>query len=279
MGLAYLPWHQTHRATAPCLRDDTVELTYAEFDQRIAACAEQFAELGFQRGDVVAIMLPNRAELLIALFAAWRLGGAATPVNPAFTPSEADYQIEDSGARLVVNLGPQAPSGGRPTIHVDDLRSVAVRTPPDPVELAGDEVALIIYTSGSTGRPKGVLLDHTNADAMSGTMAEWFALTSADHCLLILPLFHVNAIMVSALSVFRVGGQLSVIGSFSPSTFFDHVERLRPTYFSAVPTIYALLTSLPEDVQPDTSSLRFVVCGAAPVSAELLERCEERFGF
>jgi acyl-CoA synthetase (AMP-forming)/AMP-acid ligase II len=224
-------------------------------------------------------MLPNRVELLVALFAAWRLGGAATPVNPAFTASEADYQIEDSGARLVVNLGPDAPTGGRPAIHVDDLRATAIGTSPAPLELAGDEVALIIYTSGSTGRPKGVLLDHANADAMSGMMADWFSLTSADHCLLILPLFHVNAIMVSVLSVFRVDGQLSIVGSFSPTTFFGHVERLRPTYFSAVPTIYALLTSLPEDVQPDTSSLRFVVCGAAPVSAELLERCEERFGF
>ena len=279
MAYPYLPWHGDTRAENPCLRDDRLELTYAQFDARIAACAEQFAEHGIGHGDVVAIMLPNRAELLVAMFAAWRLGAAATPVNPAFTASEADHQIADSGAALVVNAGPQAPSGDRPTIHVDDLRVMAIGTPPAPVELSDGDVALIIYTSGSTGRPKGVLLDHANVDAMSGMMADWFSLTSADHCLLILPLFHANAIMVSALSVMRVGGQLSVVGSFSPRTFFDHVERLRPTYFSAVPTIYALLTSLPEDVRPDTSSLRFVVCGAAPVSAELLARCEERYGF
>ena len=72
---------------------------------------------------------------------------------------------------------------------------------------------------------------------------------------------------------------MSVTGKFSVSRFFDDVARLRPTYFSAVPAIYAMLTSQPEDSSIDTSSLRFAVCGAAPISKELLERAERRFGF
>ena len=280
MAFGYLPWERTGTSgAAPCVRDENAELTYAEFDARIAAFAGLLTERGFGRGDVLAIMLPNRVELLVALFAAWRLGGAATPVNPVFTAPEADHQIADSGATLVVNLGPDAPSGGRPAIHVDDMPVAGVGTPVPPVPLQPDDLALLIYTSGSTGRPKGVMLDHANAEAMSRIMAEHFGLTARDHCLLVLPLFHANAIMVSALATFRSGGQLSIVGSFSASRFFEQVERFRPTYFSAVPTIYALLASLPDDVRPDTSSLRFVVCGAAPVSAELLDRCEERFGF
>ena len=276
----YLPWQQSRSSGGrPCVRDDSVELTYAEFDARIAAFAEQLAETGFGRGDVLAVMLPNRVELLVALFAAWRLGGAVTPVNPAFTASEAEHQIGDSGAAVVVNEGPQAPSAGRSVIHVEDMRASATGVPVGPVPLEPGDVALLIYTSGSTGRPKGVILDHANAEAMSVTMARHFSLTERDHCLLVLPLFHVNAIMVSALASFRSGGQLSIVGNFSASRFFEQVERLRPTYFSAVPTIYALLASQPADVRPDTSSLRFVVCGAAPVSAELLDRCEARFGF
>ena len=261
------------------MRDDDVELCHAEFDTRIAAFAEQLAETGFGRGDILAIMLPNRVELLVALFAAWRLGGAATPVNPSFTATEAGHQIEDSSAALVVTTGPSAPTGGRPAIHVGDMRAVPVDAPVPPAPLRSDDLALLIYTSGSTGRPKGVMLDHANVDAMSSTMAQHFSLTERDHCLLVLPLFHANALMVSALATLRSGGQLSIVGSFSPSRFLHEVERLRPTYFSAVPTIYALLAALPEDVRADTSSLRFVVCGAAPVSAELLDRCEERFGF
>lgn len=283
MQLGYLPWDGTtalrERRHEIGLRDDRVELSYEQFETRVEAFAEQLAEQGFGRGAVLAIMLPNRVELLVAMFAAWRLGGAATPVNPVFTAHEAEHQLGDSGAAVVVNLGPDAPSDGRCTIHVDDMRTERRGEPVRPVVLAGDDLALLIYTSGSTGHPKGVMLDHTHAEAMSRSMAEHLRLTHDDHCMLILPLFHVNAIMVSALATMRSGGQLSVIGQFSARTFFDRVEQLRPTYFSAVPTIYAVLAALPDDVRPDTSSLRFVICGAAPVSRELLERSQERYGF
>ncbi|MEH6822259.1 MAG: AMP-binding protein, partial [Dietzia psychralcaliphila] len=96
---------------------------------------------------------------------------------------------------------------------------------------------------------------------------------------LILPLFHVNAICVSVLAPLIVGGRLSITGRFSPSTFFRDVKERRPTYFSAVPTIYALLTAQPLDLESDFSSVRFGVCGAAPISKELLDRAESRFGF
>jgi long-chain acyl-CoA synthetase len=283
MKLGYLPWEllagNPSWAGRPAVRDDHVELTYPELDHRIAAFADQLGQRGFGREDVLAVMLPNRVELLVAMFAAWRLGGAMTPVNSDFTEYEADYQIADSDAVLVVNVGPDAPNGGREVIHVGDMRTGLEGAPLPPVELSPDDLALLIYTSGSTGRPKGVMLTHGNAEAMCGALAQHLHLTRDDHCLLVLPLFHVNAIMVSALATLRSGAQLSVLGQFSASRFFDQIERLRPTYFSAVPTIYAVLASLPEDIRPDTSSLRFVICGAAPVSAELLKRSEERFGF
>src|SRR5699024_11471196 len=97
-------------------------------------------------------------------------------------------------------------------------------------------------------------------------------------CLLILPLFHANALMVSLLAPLRVGGQLSIAGTFSPETFFDLVESLRPSYFSPVPTIFALLVTKAAERKPDMSSLRFAVCGAAPATRELLAAREEQFG-
>ncbi|UZG55544.1 class I adenylate-forming enzyme family protein [Rhodococcus opacus] len=275
--IGYFAWDlATQRADAPCLRDDRLELTYRQFAERVDAFAAQLSENGVGRGDVVAIMLPNRAELLIALMASWRIGAAATPVNPTFTASEAEYQIDDATAVLVVNEGPDAPTGGRPAIAVGDMA-----TTPDPAwapgtTAGGDDLALLIYTSGSTGRPKGVMLTHDNLQFMSSSMVQHFSLTADDHCLLILPLFHVNAICVSFLTPMLAGGQLSVTGRFSPARFFDDVARLRPTYFSAVPTIYALLVS--QDTVGDTSSLRFAVCGAAPISKELLDHAEQRFG-
>ena len=89
-------------------------------------------------------------------------------------------------------------------------------------------------------------------------------MTSDDHCLLVLPLFHVNAICISFLMPMSVGGQLTVLERFQPLAFLAAVEKHRPTYFSAVPTIYSYLVSQPEDVVADTSSLRFAICGAAP---------------
>ena len=100
-------------------------------------------------------------------------------------------------------------------------------------------------------------------------------MTSADHSLLILPLFHVNGIVVGTLSPLAAGGRATIAGRFSPKTFFDRVEKRRATYFSAVPTIYTMLSDLPADVAPDTSSVRFAICGAAPASVELLEQVRD----
>jgi len=272
----YLPWSSERDRSAPAVRDDAVTLTYGELDDWSAAVAGQLAAQGFGEGSVLAVMLPNRVELVVAILAAWRLGGIATPVNPAFTATEAEYQIHDSNANLVINESPESPTGGRPTIRVDEL--VAPGPGPEPVALTKDHVALLIYTSGSTGKPKGVMLDHANIDAMTAGVVEHMEIAARDHCLLILPLFHVNALMLSTFSPFRAGAQTSIVGRFSVSRFFEQVEKLRPTYFSTVPSILSMLVALPDDVQPDTSSLRFAACGAAPLSEELLRRAEERFG-
>src|ERR1700730_2240653 len=109
MNIAYLPWNQPiTTADRVCLRDGDTELTYADVARRADAVAERFAAMGVGRGDVVAIMLPNCAELLLGLLAAWRLGAAATPVNPVFTANEAGYQIAASGAKRLLRTGPEA---------------------------------------------------------------------------------------------------------------------------------------------------------------------------
>lgn len=279
--LAYLPWEQPASfADRPCVRDESNDLTYAEFAAWVDAAAEQFAEYGVGPGTVVAVMLPNRVELLISIVAAWRLGAAATPINPVFTATEADYQITDAGSVLVVNTGPDAPNGGAEAIAVDALRRTAVGATALPAaQTSPDELGLLIYTSGSTGKPKGVRLNHSNLAAMTAMMQEANEVTADDHCLLVLPLFHVNAICVSFLTPMAVGAQLTVLARFHPVEFLTAVESFRPTFFSAVPAIYAHLVSLPADVVADTSSVQYAICGAAPASKELLEATQERFGF
>jgi long-chain acyl-CoA synthetase len=273
--LAALP--ETRAAAQPdaaAIADDAVALDNAAFADRVARAAALFARLGVGAGDVVAIALPNRVELVVSLFAAWRLGAAATPVNPALTRAEMQYQVDDAAAKVVIGDGLELDA---PIVEVDALaEEPSVHA--GPVAVRPDALALLIYTSGTTGKPKGVMLDHANIAAMCDMTRVALGITAADHSLLILPLFHVNGIVVGTLTPLLAGGRVTVAGRFSPKAFFGLVERIRPTYFSAVPAIYALLTSMPEAETADTSSLRLVVCGAAPMPAELIARVEGTLG-
>lgn len=276
MLLSYLPWESPAAGTErPCMGDATREFTYREVEARAAAFAEQLTERGVGAGDVLAIMLPNSLELLIGILGAWRVGAAATPINPTFTARELDYQLADSGAKLL--LAPPGTMSGIDLIAPEQMREAPQHEVRNPV-IELDQLALLVYTSGSTGQPKGVMLDHANALAMSSQMVDAFTLTADDHALLVLPLFHVNSIMVSFLTPMSVGSRVTVLDRFAPDTFLAAIERFAPSYFSAVPAIYARLAELPESTVVDTSSLRFAICGAAPVSKELLERVERRFG-
>lgn len=260
---------------APAVADDHVDLDNAAFLDRVTRAAAALQRAGVGGGDVVAVVLPNRAELVIALFATWRLGAAVTPVNPALTPTEMQYQVDDAGAKAIVGEGLTLDG---PLVEVGALAEDAgdARLPPMPDDPSA--LALLIYTSGTTGKPKGVMLEQSNLFAMCQSAGAAFQISPADHSLLILPLFHANGIIAGTLTPLLGGGRVTIASRFSPKTFFGLVEKARPTYFSAVPAIYAMLTALPEAETADTSSLRFVVCGAAPSPVELIERVESRFG-
>ncbi|WP_280298661.1 class I adenylate-forming enzyme family protein [Nocardia neocaledoniensis] len=256
---------------APCVADDHTVLSNAGFRDRVHAAAAVLHRAGVRPGDVVALVLPNRVDLVVALFAAWRLGAAVTPVNPGLTDDDIRYQLDDSGAVVVV---------GAPDRNCVTLDVAALAAPAGPVAAATPEdgLALIIYTSGTTGRPKGVLLGHDNLAAMCAMIIDAVGLDETEHSLLVLPLFHVNGIVVSVLSPLLAGGRATLAGKFSATQFFGLVERVRPTYFSGVPAIYAMLVAQPAEARPDLSSLRRVICGAAPMPAELIARFEDRFG-
>ncbi|MEU4498314.1 AMP-binding protein [Streptomyces sp. NPDC023998] len=277
---------------APSVADDSVSLSNAGFLAWVDAAAACLRRRGVGSGDVVAVMLPNRVDFVVALFAAWRLGAVVTPVNPALTATEAGYQIADSAAKVVIRLD------GGPALAAEEIGVADLLSGVEPADSAGlvncarknagsrqhpapgdaEALALLIYTSGTTGRPKGVMLSHANLSAMATMMVQTSRLGEDEHSLLVLPLFHVNGIVVSVLSPLLAGGRVTVSGRFKADTFFQTVEAVRPTCFSAVPTIFATLTALPESQRPDTSSVRFAACGAAPMPAQLIERFESRYG-
>ena len=263
-----------------CIADERQELDNERFSQTVTAVAALLADAGLRRGGVLAIMLPNRVELVTSMFAAWRLGAAVTPVNAALTTQEARYQIDDAGAAVVVADSASAEKlagGGYHIIPVDEVTSPAGLPVVPPANSAPESLALLIYTSGTTGRPKGVMLDHANISATAERIVGWFEMADETRSLLVLPLFHVNGIMVSVVSPLLAGGSAFIAGRFDAATFWETVERARPTFFSAVPTIYSLLVSQPGG-QADTKALRFVICGAAPMPRELISEFEQRYG-
>jgi long-chain acyl-CoA synthetase len=262
----------------PAVSDATRSLTNAGLLERVRAARRHLHELGVGAGDVVALKLRNRVEFVVLLFACWRLGATVTPVNPSLTDAEVALQLHASGARLLVVEDEDSGRVGAATLAVGDLYAKGPGWDGPPL-VDPSALALLIFTSGTTGVPKGVMLDHANLDAMAEMGRRALGIGPTDRCLLILPLFHVNGIVVSVLMPLLAGASVVIAEKFDPHTFFDIVEYHRPTFFSAVPTIYNMLAALPHDVTPDTSPLRFGICGAAPASAELLSRFEARFGF
>ena len=225
----------------PAVADDNTDLNNAQFLAAVQRAAASLRGHGVSAGDVVAIMLPNTASFVVSLFAAWRIGAAVTPINPSLRPAEVTYQVSDAAAKvLIVERRPNSTPVWRQST-TDQLDCGEPTPGADAPHYADDALALLIYTSGTTGRPKGVMLDHANLNAMCGAVIDGFKLTGADHSLLILPLFHVNGIVVGTLSPLLAGGRATVAGRFKPDTFFDRIEQSRATYFSAVPTIYTML--------------------------------------
>ncbi|HXS84998.1 MAG TPA: AMP-binding protein [Mycobacterium sp.] len=279
MNFASLPDRRAKSdPVGPAVSDGRWSLTNAALLGHVRAASRHLRDFGIGPGDVVAVKLRNSVEFVVVVFAAWRLGATVTPVNPSLTDAEVVRQLDDSGARLLVVQDSASAQAGPPTLAVGDLYRRPSRSDPTP-HLDASALALLIYTSGTTGIPKGVMLDHANLDAMAKMGCQALDIGPADRCLLILPLFHVNGIVVSILMPLLAGASIVIADRFDPQTFFDTIEYERPTFFSAVPTIYNMLSALPAEVVPDTSSLRFGICGAAPAPAELLTRFESRYGF
>lgn len=270
-------------------------LTFGEFDARTDALAEGIVALGVQPGDAVSVFLPNCLEFLEAWWAILKAGAVFGPVNPAYTGSEAAYVVghsqavavvtdahgaeilgaargELSGLRHMISIEPR----GAGDVRLDELAQHGAGAP----DIAGrgpDDVAAILYTSGTTGRPKGVMLSHHNLLVNSAQGAELLPLGPRDRVGLLLPLFHVNAQVVTTLIPLLVGCEVVMWDRFSASAFWQTVADLKPTSMSAVPTILATVLHA-DDAPTEQTSLRHVICGAAPLSVELLNSFEHRFG-
>ncbi|MFJ6698009.1 amino acid adenylation domain-containing protein [Streptomyces sp. NPDC091272] len=149
---------------APALLSDAGSLTYAELDARSNQLARTLRERGVVRDSVVALVAERSPELITAVLAVLKAGGAYLPVDPSYPQARIDHLLTDSGAPLVLHQARFAPlTGDTQGVDLDDELSYAADSSAlEPVSGAGDG-AYVIYTSGSTGRPKGVVVEHRSA--------------------------------------------------------------------------------------------------------------------
>src|SRR5215469_3598805 len=276
--------------------------TYAEFDEAVNKASNLLLMTGVRKGDRVGLFLTNRVEYLIMYFACFKLGAWAGPINALLKPSEVRFILGNSAASIAVTereLYPvlEAAANGleavRHLIVVDgvpgrsgspviDYRAIVGAQPAtlESTRVSADDEGVIIYTSGTTGKPKGVLLTHGNLLANARQIAQWLKLTERDRSLMIMPLFHVNALMTTGLAVLSVGGSIVLSPKFSASAHWNTISRRGVTYFGSVATMLSMLNNtygqgLPPGV--DTSSLRFALCGSAPVPVEVIKAYERLF--
>jgi long-chain acyl-CoA synthetase len=279
----------------PFVRDARQAWSYGELHHRVTEIAAGLRALGVGQGDVVGVVLRNGPEYLEVWWAILWLGAVFNPVNPDLTGREAAGILADSGATVVVcdEAAAQALTEHRDELSVREF-VVTDRTgshPPDPLAglrgagtvadpaaMTPGDLASLVYTSGTTGKPKGAMLTHGNFLANAWMLAEPLPLGRGDRMGMVLPLFHVNAQVVTTVVPMLIGGRVAMWDRFSASTFWSTVADFEPVTFSAVPTMLAALLHAPGADDAEVNTLRFVICGAAPLSPALFRRFEAKFG-
>jgi fatty-acyl-CoA synthase len=181
-------------------------VTYAELHRRIARLAAALRDSGVRRGDRVAYLGPNHPALVETMFATWTLGAIFVPLNFRLTAPEISYQLEHSGAAVLIH-DPAMPAVTAPvTVSLEDYDDFLGSPifPDEPVTL--DDVACILYTSGTTGHPKGAMLTHGNLVWNCYNLLVCVDVASDEVTLVSAPLFHVAALDQCLLPTFLKGG-------------------------------------------------------------------------
>jgi long-chain acyl-CoA synthetase len=272
-------------------------------------------ELGVGPGDRVAIAMRNYPEWIATFAAITSVGAIAVPMNAWWQTDELVYALDDCGATIVVadadrldrmraadpgsiaarvvTVREGAAARADDWLDVVPLESLLVpgATLPD-VDIDPDDDATILYTSGTTGHPKGAVSTHRAVTSSLMAFAARNAVTNlADPpppdtepgekvqpaLMLCVPLFHVTGLVPVMLGAFVNGSKLVMTYRWDPDRALELIERERVTNFVGVPTMSWDLLEAPSFAERDTSSLRSVGGGGAPMPPELVKRIDENF--
>jgi len=274
------------------------QLTYSQFNERVNRLANALTKLGLKKGENVSILQYNYPETYVSLFACFKCGLGAVPINFRLHPKEFAFIIDHSESRAAI-LSPEfndaimqvrdripnarylitLDGAGGEFLDYDSLLDEASGEFSD-VDVSPDDMAWLFYTSGTTGMPKGAMLTHRNLMAMTMNFYADIApgFTQDDVILHAAPLSHGSGLY----GLPNIGkGAANVFlptKSFDPEVVFQTIEKYRVTNMFVAPTMIKMLIDHPSLDRYDLSSLRALNYGGAPMLVEEAKKAIEKLG-
>ncbi len=257
---------------------------------------QTLAAHGIGAGDRVAIVLPNGPEMATA-FLCVAASCCAAPLNPAYKDEEFDFYLSDLKPAAIIlaegEAGPAATVAARLGIRVMTLVTDPAApaglfqlraAPPErdiPVHHAGPgDAALVLHTSGTTARPKIVPLTNANIVASARHIAHSLALTPADTCLNVMPLFHIHGLIAAVTASLSAGAAVCCTPGFNAFKFGELLAEVKPTWYTAVPTMHQaiLMRMRAHQERARAAQLRFIRSSSASLPPQVMAELEDVFG-
>lgn len=281
-------------------------VTYREMMENIDRMAAAFTAMGLQKGDRIALMLPNCFAYVYCYFAAMRQGLVVAQLNPLLTARELSFIVRDSNARVLIaadavfqtieqamldqdieNLIVVPLTGEKINVNArpfDDILQQHEPNPPD-VEINPEEdLAVLQYTGGTTGFPKGAMLTHynlvANAEMTAEILREWLKKFGGKelYSMGLLPFFHSYGMTVCLNAGLTIPAGLLLVPQFNADLIFYLIQQYKPVIFPGVPTAFMALMNHPEVQNYDLDSIDVCISGAAPMPVEAIEQFEQITG-
>jgi amino acid adenylation domain-containing protein len=269
-------------------------VSYGRLLQQVEETAGVLNAAGLGRGDRIAAVLPNGPDMAAA-FLAVAAGAVCAPLNPAYREAEFAFYLSDLKPRaLIVDAeAPAAALAAADTLRIPIVRLVPFgecgifrlehSLEPRPAANGGyskpEDPALVLHTSGTTSRPKLVVLTNANLWRSARNIRESLALTAADRCLNVMPLFHIHGLAAAVLASVAAGGSVVCTPGFVGTRFFEWLEEFAPTWYTAVPTMHQAIVARAEENRDVIARrpLRFIRSCSAALPPKVLADLERAF--